>query len=253
MQVKDLEGSIRVFARTAIVILSALIALLAVFSVAYVYASLNAYNAILVTLITAIIFCIVAIALICSAIFYTYRRKKASGIFLMLTKLGLKTILPIAVYFAKSSGSKKKIIRSFYIELNNIVVESDNKKYKLEDTMLLLPHCLQSSECGIKVTNDPNLCKCCGKCKIGTLIEYARHKNMSIFIATGGTVARNIIKKVKPKLIVSVACERDLMSGISDITGIPVIGVTNMQPNGPCFNTDVNIDAIKRRIEQLTF
>lgn len=84
-------------------------------------------------------------------------------------------------------------------------------------------------------------------------MEYAQQKNISIFIATGGTVARNIIKKTKPKLIISVACERDLMSGISDVRGIPVVGVTNKQPNGPCFNTDVDIDAIKKRVEQLTY
>ena len=119
--------------------------------------------------------------------------------------------------------------------------------------MLLLPHCLQNNECGIKVTSNPKLCKRCGKCKIGELMEYAEQKNISIFIATGGTVARNIIKKIKPKLIISVACERDLMSGISDVKGIPVVGITNKTPNGPCFNTDVDIDAIKKRVEQLSF
>lgn len=242
----------KVFLRTAFVIVLTFIVLLIVFSVAYAYASISVYNAILIAFIFAICVCILVSLLMCIAIVFTYKRKKASGFFLVLTKLGLRIILPIALVLAKANNKTKKSIRYFYIELNNIVVESDNKKYKAKDIMLLLPHCLQNSECGLKVTNNPKLCKNCGRCKIGALLEYAEQKNISIYIVTGGTVARNIIKKTKPKLILSVACERDLMSGISDVRGIPVVGVTNKQPNGPCFNTDVDINAIKERIDQLT-
>lgn len=248
-----MESNIRVFIRTAFVILSAFIALLLVFSLAYTFASLNAYNAILLAFIIAISICILVSVLLCMAIVYTYKRKKRNDLFLALTKLGLKVLLPIALVFVKASNNVKKSIRYFYIELNNIVVESDNKKYKAEDIMLLLPHCLQNSECGLKVTYNPQLCKRCGKCKVGALLDYTEQKGISLFIATGGTVARNIIKKNKPKLIISVACERDLMSGISDVRGIPVVGVTNKQPNGACFNTDVDIEAIIERVEQLTF
>lgn len=248
-----MESSVKVFIRTVVIILSAFIVLLIVFGVTYIYASINAYNKIVITFIVAICICILVSMVLCLAIVYTYRRKTASGIFLKLTKLGLRVMLPVALLLVKANNKTRKSIRYFYIELNNIVVEADKKKYKAEDIMLLLPHCLQNSECGLKVTNNPELCKRCGKCKIGDLIEYAQEKNISIFIATGGTVARNIIKKIRPKLIVSVACERDLMSGISDVRRIPVIGVTNKQPHGPCFNTDVDMHAIQERIDQLTF
>ena len=248
-----MESSVKVFIRTVVIILSAFIVLLIVFGVTYIYASINAYNKIVITFIVAICICILVSMVLCLAIVYTYRRKTASGIFLKLTKLGLRVMLPVALLLVKANNKTRKSIRYFYIELNNIVVEADKKKYKAEDIMLLLPHCLQNSECGLKVTNNPELCKRCGKCKIGDLIEYAQEKNISIFIATGGTVARNIIKKIRPKLIVSVACERDLMSGISDVRRIPVIGVTNKQPHGPCFNTDVDKHAIQERIDQLTF
>jgi len=248
-----LESNIKVFIRTAFVILSAFIALLLVFSVAYAFATINAYNVILIAFIIAICICILVSVIMCLAIVYTYKRKKASGIFLVLAKLGLKLMIPVALVLAKANTKTKKSIRYLYIELNNIVVESDNKKYRVEDIMLLLPHCLQNSDCGLKVTNNPDLCKRCGKCKIGALLDYTDQKSISLFIATGGTVARNIIKKNKPKLIISVACERDLMSGISDVRWIPVVGVTNKQPNGPCYNTDVDIHVIQERIDQLTF
>jgi hypothetical protein len=253
MQVRSLEQSnIKVFIRATLIILAAFTALLVLFCLMYQNASINDYNKILILLIAAICICIFLAVLMIVAIAYTYKRKKADGIFFALTKLGMLVLLPLVLLLEKANNNTRRTIQHFYIELNNILVDSDNKKYRAQDIMILLPHCLQNNECSIKVTNDSKLCKHCGRCKIGTLLEFAEQKNISIFIATGGTVARNIIKKIKPKLIISVACERDLMSGIADVKGIPVVGVINKTPNGPCLNTDVDIDAIKKRVEQLS-
>ena len=43
-----------------------------------------------------------------------------------------------------------------------------------------------------------------------------------------------------------MACERDLTSGIADVGNIPVIGIINDRPNGPCYNTVVDINEFKR-------
>lgn len=242
----------KTFLRILIIILTVFISLLIVFGVAYVNASIDVYSAILVVLIITVGFCIGALAVMSGAIFHTFKMKKASGLTLALTKLGLRILMPVAVLFTKSNSKEKKSIRYIYIELNNIVVESYNKKYDSRDIMILLPHCLQNSQCGLKVTSDPELCRQCGKCKIGVLLKYAKDNGLNLFVATGGTVARNIVKKIKPGIIISVACERDLMSGISDIKGIPVIGIINKQPNGPCINTDVEVEGIINKIKQLT-
>lgn len=242
----------KTFLRILIIILTVFISLLIVFGVAYVNAYIDVYIAIMVVLITTVGFCIGALAVMSGAIFHTFKMKKASGLTLTLTKLGLRILMPVAVLFTKSNSKEKKSIRYIYIELNNIVVESYNKKYDARDIMILLPHCLQNSQCGLKVTSDPELCRQCGKCKIGVLLKYAKDNGLNLFVATGGTVARNIVKKTKPGIIISVACERDLMSGISDIKGIPVIGIINKQPNGPCINTDVDVEGIINKIKQLT-
>ncbi len=248
-----MESNIKIFVRTSLIIFAVFASLLAVFSIAYAYASLKAYNVILVCLIIAIGLSLLLLLVMSLAIIYTYKNKKAQGLSLMLTRAGMQVMLPLALLFANANKRLKKSIRLLYIDLNNIVVESDNKKYKPEEVMLLLPHCLQNNQCGLKVTSNPEVCKRCGCCKIGELLEYTKEKNLSIFIATGGTLARRIIKENNPKLIISVACERDLMSGILDVRGIPVVGITNRQPNGPCFNTDVDFTAIKQRVEQLVY
>ena len=73
-----------------------------------------------------------------------------------------------------------------------------------------------------------------------------------VFIATGGTLARKIIMENKPKAVIAVACERDLTEGIQDMKHIPVLGVFNIRPNGPCFDTNLNIDEVKDAIKFLT-
>ena len=71
------------------------------------------------------------------------------------------------------------------------------------------------------------------------LIALSEAYGVHIAIATGGTIARRIVVQKRPKLIVAVACERDLTSGIQDTYPIPVYGVLNDRPNGPCLDTQV--------------
>jgi hypothetical protein len=61
-------------------------------------------------------------------------------------------------------------------------------------------------------------------------------------------LARRIIVENRPEAIVAVACELDLTSGIQDSYPIPVIGILNDRPNGPCFNTKVDIDKVRDAI-----
>jgi hypothetical protein len=51
-------------------------------------------------------------------------------------------------------------------------------------------------------------------------------------------------------MILAVACERDLASGIQDTYPLPVYGILNERPFGPCLDTRVSLarleDALKR-------
>ncbi|NTU60232.1 MAG: DUF116 domain-containing protein, partial [Deltaproteobacteria bacterium] len=47
------------------------------------------------------------------------------------------------------------------------------------------------------------------------------------------------------------ACERDLTSGIQDAHPLPVYGVLNDRPFGPCFNTSVDLDRVAEALEIL--
>jgi Uncharacterized conserved protein len=107
--------------------------------------------------------------------------------------------------------TKKTDFQAYIVTLNNLIVMRDN--INVNKILVLLPHCIQNSKCDVRLTFDVFKCRRCGQCKIKDLIELAEKYGVSIAIATGGTIARKVVKEVKPDAIVAVACERDLSSG----------------------------------------
>jgi len=167
-------------------------------------------------------------------------------------RLALRFIFPSTVLLGRLVGIRKDRIRESFVHVNNTFVKVMSGRYSPGDILILLPHCLQNTECLIRVTVDINNCKECGKCKISDLKKLARKTGVKIAIATGGSLARRIIIKHKPKFIIAVACERDLVDGLLDVFPIPVFGVLNERPFGPCVNTSVDVDVIESALEKIT-
>lgn len=158
-------------------------------------------------------------------------------------------LFPIITRIASLMGISKNEIRKVYIKLNNKYIYSNSYNLKNEDILILVPHCIQNHSCKLKVTNEIENCKECGGCSVGDLLRLKRDNGVKVFIATGGTLARKIISDKKPKAVIAVACERDLTSGVQDINKIPVLGVFNKRPNGPCVDTSLNIKEVEKAIE----
>ncbi len=166
-----------------------------------------------------------------------------------LRGLVIRILLPVISLMAKPFGISKDRVRQSFIEINNELVKVEAPKVKPEEILLLLPHCLQFHECEVRITGNVFNCKRCGRCKIKDLVELARITGVQISIATGGTLARKIVVEKRPKVIIGVACERDLSSGIQDTYPIPVYGILNRRPNGPCFDTDVDLQRVRGALE----
>ena len=62
-------------------------------------------------------------------------------------------------------------------------------------------------------------------------------------------MARRVIKTLRPQAVVAIACERDLTSGIQDVFPLPIIGIFNERPFGPCCNTRVDIARVEATIQ----
>lgn len=214
----------------------------------YRYSSLETYNIIfltlllLVALVAAIVITSAAIAL------YIYRKKRVGRFFYRPARAFLKVLLSLLLSVSGLIKGGQDGLRRFYIDINNIMVDSEHKRYPPEVILLLLPHCLQNADCCYKVTNDISNCRECGKCCIGAILELSREFGVKAVVVTGGTAARNAVARLRPKIVLSVACERDLALGISDVRVIPVLGVLNERPEGPCHNTRVDTQKLREKL-----
>ena len=153
----------------------------------------------------------------------------------------IEILFPIMILVGKIVGMSKDKVQQSFVEVNNLLVRAKCVDKKPKRILLLMPHCLQFSECTIKITNDVNKCKACGKCRISDLVALAKKHEVELSVATGGTLARRRIAESRPDAIIAVACERDLTSGIQDAYPLPVLGILNERPFGPCLNTSVDI------------
>jgi hypothetical protein len=160
----------------------------------------------------------------------------------------IKFLLPAIELLGRFLGIAKDTIRQSFVAMNNSLVESQKLTIKPDRILILLPHCLQLLDCDIKVTGGIQKCLRCGRCDIKRLAELAQKFGLDISVATGGTLARKVIVEKRPQLVIAVACERDLTSGIKDCYPLPVIGILNDRPNGPCVDTSVDVAKIERAL-----
>ena len=162
--------------------------------------------------------------------------------------LVIKLLLPMMSGVGKLACVSKDKVRRSFIEINNQLVLAQHPRTTADKLLLLMPHCLQFHECQFRITGSTVHCKRCGKCPITGLVELSEKYGVGLAVATGGTLARRIVVERKPRLIIAVACERDLSSGIQDSYPLPVFGVLNQRPNGPCYDTLVDLEKVEEAL-----
>ncbi|MBE3585119.1 MAG: DUF116 domain-containing protein [Thermoanaerobacter sp.] len=163
-------------------------------------------------------------------------------------RIAVNLFFPVALVLGRLLRIDPDRIKKSFIEVNNQMVQARNLRIPPEELLLLVPHCLQYSECPYKITVHMDNCRRCGRCCISELLDLRDKYGFNMGLATGGTLARKYVREYRPRAIVAVACERDLVSGILDSNPIPVLGVSNERPFGPCFNTSVSIPSVERAI-----
>jgi hypothetical protein len=158
-------------------------------------------------------------------------------------------LYPIAQRLCSLCGIKREHLAQSFISINNSLVLLGRKKCKPQQLLLLVPHCLQWDRCPHKLDSYSRGCKRCGACQLGELLALKEEYGIELALATGGTLARKVIDETRPRCVVAVACERDLIGGIMETRPLAVWGVLNQRPHGPCFNTRVDLAQIRKAIE----
>lgn len=163
-------------------------------------------------------------------------------------RVAVSLFFPIVLTLGRLFHIDVDRIKSSFIEVNNHLVRSKEFKILPGQLLLLAPHCLQNSDCPYKITVDINNCHRCGNCSVKSLLELKDRYGIKVGMATGGTLARKFVQEYRPRAIVAIACERDLTSGIQDSSPLPVLGVTNERPFGPCFNTNISLSNVEEAV-----
>jgi hypothetical protein len=165
-----------------------------------------------------------------------------------LIRATLHLLFPIVMLLGRVLGISEERIRGSFIEVNNQMIRARREQLPREQILLLAPHCLQNAECPHKITRHPDNCQRCGKCQVSGLISLQERYGVNLAFATGGTLARHFVQVYRPRAIIAIACDRDLASGIQDASPLPVLGVLNERPCGPCFNTCVDLRGVEEAI-----
>ena len=193
--------------------------------------------------------CIGALMWLClMLVFHIYTGKALPGA-RSVRHVTIRLFFPLMELLAKFVGIDRGKVRRSFIKVNNELVLSRRRPVKPHQLLLLLPHCVQRSSCPHRLVHNADHCQRCGQCPVGALLDLRDKYGIKFAIATGGTIARRIVVQTRPSCIIAVACERDLTSGIQDSYPLPVFGVLNMRPNGPCLDTLVPMDALEDVIQ----
>jgi len=84
--------------------------------------------------------------------------------------------------------------------------------------------------------------RCLSKAALDGILDVAGRYDVPVFVATRGQLARRAIRERRPRAVVAVACERDMVSGLHDVAAkVPVLGLTMRLPSGPCKDASVDV------------
>ncbi|MDH3889505.1 MAG: DUF116 domain-containing protein [candidate division Zixibacteria bacterium] len=141
-------------------------------------------------------------------------------------------LLSLVIGTGKLFGISSDRLTNSFLKIHNLFVTALPALIPPERLLILAPRCL---------TRDNNI----------RLRRLRDEFGFHMAVCDGGTAARQKIRAVKPRLVLAIACERDLISGFKEINPfVPVIGFPNQRPEGPCKNTCIDLSSIERTVRK---
>jgi uncharacterized protein len=128
---------------------------------------------------------------------------------------------------------KRDWVEHAAIDVYNTLAERRGRRVGKGELLVLIPRCLS-------------------KQALDGVLEIAGRYEVPVFVATRGQLARRVIRERRPRAVVAVACERDMMTGLRDVAGkLPVLGLTMQLPNGPCRDATIDLGQMERWVQGL--
>jgi hypothetical protein len=197
----------------------------------------------LAVVLVAVIFFLILISLLLGLILVKKHK-------LFLPKILLFTV--DTFYFqvkkiAKMFGMGERIVDQIGIEVRNHLNREEFSRVAARDRILVVPQCLRYVKCPARLDSSIGVaCKECGMCVIKDLKGEAERLGYGFYIVPGGSFVERIVRAVKPKAALGVACYKDLNVAMHEIsrTECAVQGVPLVKEG--CIETQVNVKELLR-------
>lgn len=151
--------------------------------------------------------------------------------------------------FSENVGVDAKIVDQIGVEVRNKVNEKVYKHVEPQEKIVVLPHCLRSTECEAKLESSGLVCNNCNRCVIGVIKNKAEEKGIQVFIIPGSTFLKKIIEKNNFKAVLGVACYQDLNLSMMKLSKFSCQGVPLLKDG--CINTKVDVKAVFEKLGEI--
>ncbi len=163
----------------------------------------------------------------------------------------LMALFPFCKKIGAFIGLFGDTVSASMVAFNNRLILGLSRRAAGRRLLVILPRCLQNFYCQQNVIEDVSNCRSCGKCDIARLVGLMEEHRFHMAVATGGRLARRLVHDFRPAGIIAVACERELLDGLRDFSQIPVWGITNARPEGPCRNTIIDLNEFEATLKSI--
>jgi len=144
--------------------------------------------------------------------------------------------LPLRQIFLKFSDTR--ILDKWMSSLKNRAHASAFAKTKKR--IILAPHCMRSLDCPAHSTQTGIQCKSCGKCVFTRLKKDAEKYGYKVFIMTGSSYVKNILKMESADGVLLIACDYEINKVMRALKGKGVVSYGIPMERDGCFGTEVN-------------
>ncbi len=148
--------------------------------------------------------------------------------------------MPLKTLYARFDKVKK--LDAVMVKLKN---EANKKRYeKTRKRILLAPHCMRSLDCPAPSARNGIQCKSCGKCPYAEIRKVASGLGIKVFILTGSSAVKYIVKSEKFESILLLACNYELNKVMRSLAPHNIVSYGVPLTKDGCFNTEADLKAL---------
>ncbi len=156
--------------------------------------------------------------------------------------------MPLKYFFFKFSDTR--VLDKWMVSLKNI--SNRNAFSRTKKRMMIAPHCMRSMECPASSKRTGIQCIACGKCVFSRLKEDALNYGYDLYIVTGSSFVKHVIKEKSYEGALLIACDYELNKVMMGLKGKNIVTYGIPMLNDGCFNTEVDYEKVIEALEMFS-